>query len=123
MRESLPIPGWFPLREKELKLLEACAIKPQRVSSGGAARDLLESKGLILCVGSLLRFGDRTYIATDKGVRALEVQKIMKELGIRGHRRPLWKSSDSDLVDVLALLGGIAAERELSDSSEGASKP
>jgi hypothetical protein len=76
MKEQLPIPGWLPLISKHLKLLEACATEPQVITASSLApRHHLESTGLICCLPSQSLSGDRAYIATEKGLRTLRVQK------------------------------------------------
>jgi hypothetical protein len=112
MNEQLAIPGWVPLISKHLKLLEACATEPQVIPGPSIApRHHLESTGLICCRNKQSRSGDRTYIATEKGLRALRVQEIMKELGIVRQRRPLARFPDNDLVRLLAVLEDIVAQR------------
>jgi hypothetical protein len=105
MKEQLPIPGWLPLMSKHLKLLEACSTEPQVIVAASLApRHHLESTGLICCLASQLLSADRAYIATEKGLRTLRVQKMMKELGITRQRRPLARFPDNDLVELTALL-------------------
>jgi hypothetical protein len=113
MKEQLPIPGWLPLVPKHLKLLEACAAEPQVFpGADGASRRHLECTGLICCRDAQSPPRDATYVATEKGLRALRVRKIMKELGIVRQRRPLTRFPDNDLVRLLVLLEEmIAAHR------------
>jgi hypothetical protein len=105
MKEQLPIPGWLPLISKHLKLLEACAAESQVITIASLApRHHLESTGLISCLPSQSLSGDRAYIATEKGLRTLRVQKMMKELGITRQRRPLARFPDNDLIRLAGLL-------------------
>jgi hypothetical protein len=115
MTEQLPIPGWLPLISKHLKLLEACATEPQVIPGADIVpRRHLESTGLICCVSAQARSGEPAYSATEKGLRALRVQKIMKELGIVRQRRPLARFPDNDLVRLVVLLEDmIAAHRRV----------
>jgi hypothetical protein len=105
MNEQLPISGWLPLVFKHLKLLEACATEP-KIAPGASfgSRHHLDSIGLISGVDSKPPSADPMYIATEKGLRALQVHKIMKELGIVRQRRPLARFPDNDLVRLLVVL-------------------
>jgi hypothetical protein len=109
MKEQLPIPGWLPLVSKHLMVLEACVAEPQVVLTASfAPRHHLESLGLICCAIPESR---SIYIATEKGLRALRAQRIMKELGIMLQRRPLARFPDNDLVRLVALLENMVAEQ------------
>jgi hypothetical protein len=104
-----------------LKLLNACATAPQVISGASTApRHHLESTGLICRVNAQLVSEDPTYIATEKGVRALRVQNIMKELGIMRQRRPLARFPDNDLVRLLVLLENMTSEHQRVQCGSGA---
>ena len=109
MREQLPIPGWVPLISNHLKLLQACAAETQVIPAMLAPRHHLESIGLICRADGLSASGNQTYIAPEKGLRALRVQQIMKELGIVRQRRPLSRFPDNDLARLLVLLERMVA--------------
>jgi hypothetical protein len=110
MKEQLPIPGWIPLVPAHLKLLEACDTEPQHIPGASTGtRHPLDTSGLICRSTAQSASGDPTYIATEKGLRALRVQRIMKELGIVRQRRPLARFPDNDLVRLLVVLEDMLA--------------
>jgi hypothetical protein len=110
MNEQLPIPGWIPLVPAHLKLLAACATEAEHIPSASTGtRHPLETSGLICHATTQSASGDPTYIATEKGLRALRVQRIMKELGIVRQRRPLARFPDNDLVRLLIVLEHMVA--------------
>jgi hypothetical protein len=111
MIEQLPIPGWLPLLSRHLKLLQACAVNPQVIPSVNTVlRHHLEPIGLISRGTSQSHCRELTYIATEKGLRTLRVQNMMRELGITRHRRPLARFPDNDLVQLTAILENMVAE-------------
>jgi hypothetical protein len=124
MKERLPIPGWLPLLPQHTKLLEACATEPQVIPGATIAPSHhLESIAVICCVDAPSRLGERTYIATEKGLRALRVQKIMKELGIVRQRRPVARFPDNDLVQLVVVLEDmIAAHRRVLSGLQATSR-
>jgi hypothetical protein len=112
MNEQLPIPGWLPLISKHLKLLEACAAELQVISRASFAPcHHLEASGLISRVNSQSTDDNANYAVTPKGLRALRVQTMMKELGIVRQRRPLARFPDNDLIPLVGLLENMKHRR------------
>jgi hypothetical protein len=112
--EELQIPNWLPLKERERTLLEACANEPVELPVGKqtVTRDALRSRKLIHRIETVEDFAIPKYTATDKGHRALEIDKIMKRLGLPRQRQPIFRHVDNDLSELLAVLRQKEAEHK-----------
>jgi len=109
--EDLKIPDWLPLKEREETLLEACSHEDVELHEDKQreTRVFLFSRKLIEAAGVTEKY-IQTYRATNKGINALRISKVMKRLGIGRPTRQIIRFPDSDLSDLLAKLKEIDAK-------------
>jgi hypothetical protein len=118
--DELEIPEWLPLNAREEQLLEECSRDALELTEDQQkqTRASLFSKRLIERAGMSENYV-QTYRATAKGVRALEITKIMKRLGMTRPARLIIRRADKgDLSELLAELKRRAAE-ESTGKNEG----
>lgn len=112
--DELEIPEWLPLNQREERLLEECSKGPVELTEDQQkqTRMSLFSKGLI-DLGGMSENYIQTYRATEKGVRALQITEIMRQLGMgRPPKQIMRQPYKGDLSKLLEALQKRAAEQK-----------